>query len=489
MADSLRKETTSGIKWTAFASLITSIGGLFLLAVLARNLDKADFGLMAIVNILTIFSVELVDMGIGQAIIQKQKATALQLSSLFWINISLGVIVFLGLYLVAPFISNFYENPRLTTLIQIISFIFIFNGLSSQYQALFQRDFRFKLIASIDIISFGIYFILVIVLVFMGYGVYSLVWGSLVRAVVRSLSSFAIGSKTNLPSFVFDLNEIKVFLNFGAFRFGAFIITYFSKRLDSLLLGKLLGMDVLGVYDVYQRILQQPIKVFSPIINKVTFPLFSKLNKDKEKGKYAFLQIFNLLNSLRLPIFIFLIVAAEPIVKIFLGESWLENILVFKILALFFLFRTIGAFTGTVMVAGGKANWSFYISLIMVTITPLAIYFGSKYQMLGVAIALLTINILTQIPRYIFIIRKILPISLKEYFTPIIKPFIFSCLAALSVFPFTFIKIGSLPLLILMSMIFGAVYATVSYFFNNTVLIEITKFIPAKFRMNRSINQ
>jgi len=487
LSKSLRKKAVSGVRWTVAASLFSSIGGLILLSVFARVLTKSEFGLMAIVNILTIFSVELVDMGIGQAIIQKQKANATQLSSLFWVNFLLGLLVFGLLYFLALPISLFFESPSLIPLIKITSFIFIANGISSQYQALLQRDLRFKEIAFIDVFSFTVYLLLTLFLIFKGFRVFALVWGSLGRSIVRTIFLIILGFKINIPKLVFKIEEIKPFLNFGAFRFGAFILSYSNKKFDSILLGKLLGMEALGVYDIYQRILGQPIKLFSPIINKVSFPLFAKINKDNKKSKIAFLTIFNLLNSLRFPIFVFLIVAAEPIITFFLGAQWLENILVFQLLAGFFLLKTISAFTGTVMVAKGKANWSFYINLIMLCITPLGIFLGSKYLMVGVAIALLLISILTQIPKYYFIVKRILPIKAKEYVIPILKPLLISGVSGLLVYSLSYFEIQSFWLSSIMGIGFTITYGVSTYFLNREIFSEIEKIIP--FRIRKKVYQ
>jgi O-antigen/teichoic acid export membrane protein len=487
MLKKLKKDVNSGVKWTAISSVLIAILNFLLLALLARMLNKSDFGLMAIVSIITIFSIEIVDMGLGQAIIQKQQTSDRQLSSLFWINTCIGFLVFIIINILAVGIAQFYKEIELISLIRIVSVVFITNGISTQYRALFQRDFKFKFLALVDLIGFGIYFTLTLSLAYLGFGVYALVWGTIGRSVLTGLIVFFRGLRIHIPKFIFKVSEVKEYLNFGAFRLGAFILQYINKTLDVLLIGSLVGMSALGIYDMYQRILEQPIRIFSPIVNRVALPMFAKIKEDKQSSEIIYVKVSNYLNTLRFPIFIFLFVMAAPVIRIVLGEDWLEEALVFRLLALLFMFRTVGALMGTFMVASGKANWTFFIGLIMIIITPAAIFIGSNYGMIGIVSALLIIVLLAVIPRFYFVLKKIIPnIKGTDYNKSILMPLIYAIIAGSAAALPLALNLNTIVTLVLGTIVFWSIYIVLTHLFNSAASLAVQDIFKSFFAKRKN---
>ena len=113
----LKDKTIKGVKWTTFSSVFTAILQIIQLSILARLLNPSDFGLMAIVMVVIGFSNMFIDMGLSNAIIYKQNVTDNQLTSLYWVNVAIGVILFFIILIISPFIAVFYESPQLKNLI------------------------------------------------------------------------------------------------------------------------------------------------------------------------------------------------------------------------------------------------------------------------------------------------------------------------------------------------------------------------------------
>jgi O-antigen/teichoic acid export membrane protein len=421
LKNSYKNEAVNGVKWTSLSSVITAAGSFALILILTNILDKKDFGLFALVNIVVGFSAEFVDIGISQAIIQKQEINKKQLSTLYWINIALAVLVFLVINTTKQFIGNFYEENELPRLLGLVSFSFLFSGLSAQYQALLQKDLRFKLMASLDIIAFAVYLSVTFSLAYLSYGVYALVWGTLARTGVKSVLLLITGLKSHIPTFYFNLKEVKYFLNFGSFRTGSFLVSFLNTQLDSILIGKFIGVGELGVYDVYKRIVQQPMRLLSPIIQKVTYPLMAKVNEDKERITNMFTKILELLNTIRFPILLGIVLIAPEITSLFLGAAWANNYVILQVLALVFAFNTMQSFIGQAMLASGKANWGFYNNLVMLPINLIFIYIGSFWGILGISVTLLIQSLLIILPKYYYIVKPLFQISLKEFISLIFK--------------------------------------------------------------------
>jgi O-antigen/teichoic acid export membrane protein len=416
LKNSYKNEAVSGVKWTSLSSIITAVGSFVLILVLTNILDKKDFGLFALVNIVVGFSAEFVDIGISQAIIQKQEINKKQLSTLYWINIALAVLVFLVINTSKQFIGNFYEENELPRLLGLVSFSFLFSGLSAQYQALLQKDLRFKLMASLDIIAFVVYLSVTLSLAYLGYGVYALVWGTLVRTGVKSVLLLITGLKSHIPTLYFNLKEVKYFLNFGSFRTGSFLVSFLNKQLDSILIGKFIGVGELGIYDVFKRIVQQPIRLLSPVIQKVTYPLMAKVNEDKKRVTNMFIKVLELLNLIRFPIFVGIALIAPEITNLFLGSEWSEHVLVLQVLSFVFLFSTIQSFVGISILSSGKSNWNFYNNIALLPLNIVVILVGANYGILGISLGLLFKSLLIIYPRYKFILSRIYDLSFIRYF-------------------------------------------------------------------------
>lgn len=421
MNNSYKKEAIAGVKWTSISSIIIAGGSFLLILFLTKMLTKSDFGIFALVNVVVGFSAEFVDIGISQAIIQKSKITSKQLSSLYWINIGLSILVFLAVYLSSGLISDFYESPKLSLLLKWISLSFLFTGLGAQFQALFQKKMLFKKMAIIDISAFIGYVIFTLLFVWKGFGVLSLVWGNLIRSALKSLLSLVLGWTLHQPKLYFNFKEVQYFLSFGSFRTGSYLVNFLSMQLDSILIGKFIGVSELGVYDVLKRLAVQPVRFLSPLIQKVTYPLLAKVHENKERVTKMFIKIINLLNLIRFPIFVGVALCAESLTNQFLGQEWASDFGLLQILTFVYLFNTIQSFVGQSMIASGKANWGLYNNLIQLPINILTIYLGSFWGIYGIAYALLIKNLLAIMPRYTFIVKKLFDISLYTYLKIIFK--------------------------------------------------------------------
>ena len=162
----LKAQAITGVKWTTFSTIITTILQLLQLAILARFLEPSAFGLMALVMVVIGFSQAFLDMGISNAIIHKQEISKDQLSTLYWVNVLAGFLLFCIIVLIAPFISDFYKEPELTNLILIVALTFIIQPFGQQFMILWQKEMRFSEIAKIDIAN---KFISLVVSVYFAY--------------------------------------------------------------------------------------------------------------------------------------------------------------------------------------------------------------------------------------------------------------------------------------------------------------------------------
>jgi len=420
----LKKQAFSGIKWTSVSSILIAVIQLVQLTILTRYLDASDFGLMAIVSMIIGFSALFLDLGISASIIHKQDVSHVQLSSLYWLNIISGLLLFIIIYNVAPLIARFYNEASLTPIVQILAINFIISSLGSQYGLLLQKSLKFNVMAKISIISTTIGFVVAVSLAMKGLGVYALVFSSLSIAFVSALINIIVGIKKHRPSLVFKYREIASMIAFGMFQMGERSLNYFNSQFDVLLIGKLLGVEALGIYNVAKNLAMRPAQVINPIITKVTFPVMAKVQDDTVRLKNIYLKTINYLSSVNFPIYVLLVILAEPIVLILFGEKWSESIVILQILSIYGAIRSTGNPIGSLQLAKGRADLGFYWNLGLFIFMPLTIYIGSHWGLDGVAYSLLGLMSFLTIPNWYFMVNKLCGAGFSEYFRQIFKPLV-----------------------------------------------------------------
>lgn len=392
---SLKNNALSGVEWTTTSMIIVTMLQFLQLAVLARFLNPSDFGLMAILMVIIGFSQAFMDMGVSSAIIQKQNVTNSQLSSLYWLNIFSGVLLTLVVISISPIISNIYQQPRITNLLILLSSTFIIVAIGNQYRILCQKKLQFNEMAKIDIISAFISFFVAIYFAYNNWGVYTLVFAMLSQALVSSLLFLYIGLKHHhIPSFTYKHHELKDFYSFGLFQMGERSVNYISANIDKLLIGKMIDLQFVGFYNMAWQLVIFPLAKINPIVNKVAFPIYAKIQNDKEAlNKYYNLSV-KALSLITIPVLAFLAFFSTDIVLIVFGEGWKQTATLVTVLAFVGILKALGNPGGALILALGHANvgfwWNIFWALsVSITLYVTLIYFPTieavAFSLLGLS--------------------------------------------------------------------------------------------------------
>ena len=412
----LKQQVVCSVKWSALSMGIIAAFQLLTLWILARLLSPVDFGLMGMIMVVIGFAQTFSDMGISNAIIQRQDTTKDQLSSLYWMNIISGVIVFLVVCASAPIVVFFYNENRLFNLLFLTSLTFIISPLGQQFHILLQRGLNFKIISKIEIATAVMNSTVAIASAYAGLGVYSLVLGLLTSTTIKVLLLCSIGWWQWRPSFHFSIQDLKGFLSFGVYQMGERSINYLNSNLDYILIGSMLGATALGFYTLAYNLIIKPSTIINQIITKVAFPVFSLIQNETDKIRSSFLKMIQLLSMINFPIMAGLAVLAPVAVPVVLGNQWLHSIILIQILSIAGMLRSIGNPIGALLLAKGRADLGFFWNLsIAVTQIP-GVYIGARFGgVVGVSVALSSLMVLYSIFNYTVLMRTLLGSCLKEY--------------------------------------------------------------------------
>jgi O-antigen/teichoic acid export membrane protein len=395
---SLKTSAISGAKWTTISTLATTLIQLALIAILARFLSPGDFGLMAIMMVVIGFSQAFMDMGISNALIHRQNITHTQLSSLYWLNIGSGLALTIIIFAVSPLVALFYHEPRIDKLMKVLSSVFVIVAIGNQYRILCQKELQFSRMAKIEVSSAVFSFTTAVFFAILDSGVYALVFAMLVQAFVSSGMFLYVGLREHhRPALVYRHSELQGFYSFGFFQMGERSINYISANIDKLIIGKLIGMQAVGFYDMAWRLIIFPLQKINPIVNKVAFPVYAKVQNDGAALNRYYAFNVKALSTVTAPLLAFLSFFSQDVVLVVFGPGWEQTASLVTVLAFVGILKALGNPGGAIVLALGRADVGFWWNLswaavISVTLVVM-LYFIPKVEVAAYCLLALSLTV------------------------------------------------------------------------------------------------
>jgi O-antigen/teichoic acid export membrane protein len=406
-------------------SFVISISSTF---ILARLLLPSDYGLVAMVSAITGIVGVFHDLGLSSAVIQKEHIDQEQVSSVFWINAAISLLLAILISLAAPLLVYFYEEPKLLSITLVFAGSILFTGFSLQHNALMKRQMKFKALSLIQIISTVFSLIVGIVLAYFGFGYWALVAATILNPVTSSFILWIVCDWR--PSITLNISRIRDFLRFGAGMTGFDLLNYFSRNMDNILIGKFAGSIALGLYSKAYQLLMLPINQLRNPLNAVALPVLSTLQSDYVKYANFYRQYLFALAFFSMPIVVYLGVYSEELVMVILGEQWTGAAYIFKILAIAAFVQPVISTQGLVLITTGKVNKYFKTGLVGAITLTTAFAIGIQWGVEGVAMAYSIVVYLTFLPIMWYCFRDS-PVSIGMFFEEVAFPAVFSIICGL----------------------------------------------------------
>jgi O-antigen/teichoic acid export membrane protein len=379
----LRDKTIRAFLWVSSTKVVSQVFTWVVTIVLARLLLPADFGLIALASFFIHFLEFINDLGVAKAIIQKKDLDEDDLHSTFWLSILLGLILYLFIFFSAPVIGGFFNSEKLPVVLRVLGINFLIFTLNIIPYNLLAKELAFKKRTSAELVSVITGGIVSITLAVSGYGVWSLVWGSLLQHLV--LTVLIIYFCPWKPRFVFVLSKAKQVLNFGIPVACSRVLWYFYTNSDYLMVGKMLGDKSLGHYSMAFRLSTLPVHKITSVIDKVSFPVFSRLQDDKKNLRRYFLKMTKFVSLITFPLLVGLFWISESLIKVVLTEKWMPMLIPFKILCVIGLLKSVSASVPMLLQAMGKPYIVMRFNMICFMILPVSFLIGTHFGINGVA--------------------------------------------------------------------------------------------------------
>jgi O-antigen/teichoic acid export membrane protein len=416
---SFAKKIIHGASWLSAFRFLSQIYSWVITIQVARLLSPDDYALMAMSTILTGYAMMFSNLGLGNAIIYNKQATKKELSSVFWFAAFLGLFFgLLSLVLAYP-TSYIFNNKQLIPITQAVSILFILNALLIVPLSIQNRDFQFKKIGLIEMLSTFIGSTTMLIFAFKGFGVWTLILGSITLSASKLIITYYFTREW--PMFHYSFKEVKHFLSFGVLTSIGTSLKYVFEKSDRFFAGRAWSTTLLGYYELALDLSQMPVAKITSIINQVSFPVLSEFKNNKEKFNRFFLDLNKILFLFVSPFFIGGFVVGEELIKVILNPKWEPIIPIFKILCLVQIFTIIANINNYVHGAKGKPQLYLFFNGILAVTMVIAFGITVKYGYSVIWIPWATVYVVLCIGWILFTLKKI-EITLLNYLGTIALP-------------------------------------------------------------------
>jgi len=374
------------LRWNAVVRTTAQLGTWLITIFVMRLLSPVDYGLMGLATILLGFFGLINELGAIPAIIQRQQVEQSLIRKVFGLvlvsNASLYVAAFAG----APyFAALFGEAYPLATVIRVLALSLIIGALSAVPNALLQRDLKFKTISLIDFAATLVGAVATLMLAIEGGGVWSLVFGSLIKEAGNAVGLIAVTRFRVAP--LLDFTGLRTVLAFGMKISGARIVWYFNSSFDGLLIGKILGEGALGLYSVANTLAYLPASKVLGLSNQIAFAAYSRLQDDRVRVRQYFLEGASIASFIFFPLCWGMSAVADDFIDVVLGPTWHEAAMVLQIIALGVPYRALGLFMQPLVDGLGQPGIGLKNTLTISLIVPAAALAGLYWGLIGLCVA------------------------------------------------------------------------------------------------------
>jgi O-antigen/teichoic acid export membrane protein len=326
------KKTRSSMYWNLSFRIPYEAFRFGVSIIVARLLDPKDFGIVSIATMIIFYSNTLTNLGFKSALVQRKEITNEHISSVFTADLTISCFMASLFYFLAPAIGAFFRSPESIPVVRVMSLTFVITSFYDLPYTLFRRDLNFKVITLVDTVKETFMSTITVVLAFLGFKYWSIVWGQLVPLTLAAL--FLIVKAGWKPTLSFKYGALKDLFHFGIWSFVRSQLSFFSSRLDRLIVGRYLGTSVLGIYDKSKSLSEMPTDSISSNINNVLYSSFSRIQDKKDEIVNMLKKSIVLTSVINFPIFVGLYAIAHHFVPVVLGEKWNAMIVPLKIMCI-----------------------------------------------------------------------------------------------------------------------------------------------------------
>lgn len=458
----LSKKTGIGILWNFSEQLMRRGIGLATTILLAYFLVPDVYGLMAMMAVFIAIASSLMDSGFRQALIRLQEVNQEDINTAFYSNLILGATAYLILYLSAPYIAVFYNEPQLINLIHVLGLVILINAFEVVQVSIFHRQMNFKIQLLVSFPASLISAITAIGMAYWGAGVWALVAQMLISALITVSLLWWISDWR--PAKIFSMTSFRNMYNFGYKLFLSSLIDIVFKNIYIIVIAKLFSVHIAGLYFFAEKMRELILNQLVGAIQNVTYPALASIQDDDARLKAGYQKIISITTFLLFPTLTISAALAQPLFELLLPEKWWPAVPYFQLLCLAGLLYPLHTINLNILKVKGRSDLFLYLEITKKIILVVVLFISYHYGVIGILIGQIISSILSYIPNSYFS-AKLINYSIREQIKDFLPALVLSILISGIIF-YTIQNIEYHPviILILFGLIGGVLYLFGSHF-------------------------
>ena len=473
----LKKKAVKGVAWSTVQSLSNKSISFVFLIIMARLLLPADYGLVGMLAVFISVAEAFVNCGFGQALVRKQNRTRVDESTVFYFNILASTSCYFIIFLLAPFVGDFYKMPELCPLLRFLALKIVISSFAAVQILQYTIALNFKIpaivIISCNILSglIGIYF------AFRGMGAWALAIQQVLMALFSTLFYWIVSSWR--PLLAFSIDSFKEMFAFGSKLLGASLLNILYSNLSTIFIGKAYSSKDLGLYSKGQEMASYPSGILYGIVSSVTYPLLCTIQSDRDKMTNAYSVIIGATAYVIYPVMAIVCVLSQPIILLLFGDKWLLSSEYLSLLCYPYMIVPICAVNFGLLQVVGRSDLVLRLELITKAMGVIMLLIT-----LPISVKAMCIGTIVNVTLCLFVntyyTKNYIDISQLKQLSDLFRPFILSAIMATAVFFFITLFDNNLLKLIIGSLFGIVLYLAISYFFKIRELRYCLDFLRRK---------
>ena len=398
-------KTIRGLSYQTLLTISMGVIDIIVFSIMSRILTREDFGVYAAIAAITAIFYSIAEAGIGSAIIQTKDVSVGYRNTAFTLSFTIGFIIAAIMSLAADNISILIVDERLKIPIIMMSTTIFFNGLLSVFLGWMYRQLQFLRVGIIQIVSLVVSSLFGIYLAYNGYGYYSIVYKGIIYSLLSLLIAFFfVGTK-----FKFELKSeyIKSIINFGGWLTASVIIRNVAQQIDRLMMSKLLSVSMLGAYNRPKDFVSQISNKLNGIFDTVLFPILSSIQDDNKSIISSLKKSMYFLNLFSFLLCAFFIFNSRLIIKIFLGEEWMDLNLLLKVISLSLIINMNTRIGDCYLRSLALVKAQFYIRLAELLLMIMAVVVFYRWGLVSIALSVIMVSVVSLVFKIMYISNKV----------------------------------------------------------------------------------
>ncbi len=379
------QQVISSLKWLGSARLLGQLVTTIVTLVVIRLLEPSDYGLLAMASVFLGLIMLLNEMGLGAALVQQKDVSRQEMEQVFGLLISVNMLLFALIYLIAPTVAWFFREPRVTDVVRVLALGLVLTSFFVVQRASLQRQMRFRARAAIDFSGMVAASLTTLTLAFLDFGVWSLVYGSLTGSTVQLIGTYAASRLLLWPKL--SLRGMRHQVTFGGYLTVDRILWYLYTQSDAVVVGRAIGDQALGFYHVAKKLASLPLDKLGGTINEVGFAAYSRIQDDRIALQSHYCKVVRVAAFVGFPVCFGISATAPDAVPLILGEKWQDSVLSMQLIALVIPLRQLNVANTPALLGIGRPDVNVQNLVFALVIMPTAFVIGSQWGIKGVAIA------------------------------------------------------------------------------------------------------